>query len=271
MSSPRYDDSLFRGTATFYAEFRPGIPAPVAELIAGEAGADATGTLLDVGTGTGQVLLALADRFELGVGIDPDPSMLVQARHAVAKAGLAERVLLELGQAPDLPRRHAPYRLVTFSRVFHWLDRAATARAVLEVLEPGGSVAVFGDGSFWTGEEDWQEIVRDVIQRWLGPGRRAGANRYVPPVEPFEDALRNAGFVAVREFSVVEQRAWTVKTILGYLYSTSFASPDLFGGDLGRFDADLTEALRAASPDGTFHERATFGIWMGDKPTEGAT
>jgi SAM-dependent methyltransferase len=270
MSSPRYDNSLFQGAAMFYAQFRPGIPTPVAELIAHEAGADGTGRLLDVGTGTGQVLLALGDQFELGVGIEPNANMLAAARNAVDEAGLADRVLLELGRAPDLPRDHAPYRLVTFSRVFHWVDRAATARAVLEVLEPGGSIAVFGDGSFWTGQEDWQEIVRDVVQRWLGPGRRAGANRYVPPGEPFEDALRNAGFVAVREFSVVEKRAWTVETIRGYLYSTSFASRDLFGDDLGRFEDDLTEALRAASRDGAFDERATFGIWMGNKPTQGA-
>ena len=74
----------------------------------------------------------------------------------------------------------------------------------------------------------------------------------------------------MREFSVVEQRSWTVEAILGYLYSTSFASPDLFGDDVGRFEEDLTEALRTASRVGTFRERATFGIWMGDKPAERA-
>jgi hypothetical protein len=125
---------------------------------------------------------------------------------------------------------------------------------------------LFGDGSFWTGQEDWQALVRDVVQRWLGPHRRAGANRYVAPEEPFEDALRDAGFERVRALSVVDERSWTVETILGYLASTSFASADLFGDNAGRFAEELTEALRAASRDGTFHERATFGIWIGGKP-----
>jgi SAM-dependent methyltransferase len=266
MSSPRYDDSLFSGTADFYSRFRPGIPAEVAEMIASEAKLDGTGRLLDVGTGTGQVLLALAPSAELSVGIEPDPDMLSEARRALDDGGLAGRVVLEQRRAPDLPREYAPYRLVTFGRVFHWVDRPATSRAVFELLEPGGSIAVFGDGSFWTGDEEWHAIVRDVVQRRLGPGRRAGGSSYSEPGEPFEESLRGAGFASVRQFRVESQRTWTVDSVIGYLYSTSFARRDLFGAQLARFERDLTDELLHYSPSGHFNEAASFDIWMGEKP-----
>jgi SAM-dependent methyltransferase len=269
MSAPRYDRSLFQGTAHYYAAFRPGIPAEVSNFIAREARADGHGRLLDVGVGTGQVLLALAPRFELSVGIEPDGAMLDEARREISAAGLADRVILQEGRAPDLPREHAPFRLVTFGRVFHWLDRPATARAVLEVLEPQGYIAVLGDGSFWTGQEDWQGVVREVVQRYLGAERRAGGKTYAAPGDPFDETLRQAGFENVREYCMVDERTWTIDTIVGYLYSTSFASRDLFGDDVTRFEHDLAEALGRHGDGERFVERASFGVWIGDKPGDG--
>lgn len=258
--------SLFHGTAGFYAAFRPPVPARVADLIADEARLDGRARLLDVGSGTGQVLLSMADRFELAVGIEPDAEMLEMARRKVDDAGLTSRVVVEQGAAPDLPQTHAPYRLITFCRVFHWLDRAATLRAAMELLEPAGAVAIFGDGSFWTGKEDWQEVVRTVVQRWLGADRRAGTGRYMPPGERFEDALTNAGFASVRDFHVPDVRTWTADSILGYLHSTSFANRELFADVLPRFEQDLRDALRDHSGGDEFVEHATWSILLAETP-----
>lgn len=74
---------LFRGTARYYAQFRPGIPASVAALLVTESNRKAPATtLLDLGTGTGQIVEALAGSFQEIVAVDPDAEML-----EVAKSG----------------------------------------------------------------------------------------------------------------------------------------------------------------------------------------
>ncbi len=266
VESPRYDASLFRGTAPFYARYRPHIPTAVTGLIAKQAGLDWSGRMLDVGCGTGQFLVAMSDYFEKLVGLDPDAEMLKEARRAVAKEKLRNKVVLLRGQAPDLPSKYRPYRMITFSRAFHWVDQPATARAALELLEPDGSVAILGDGSFWTGAVNWQRTVRQVVERWLGTERKAGNTTYVEPASRFTDVLRAAGFADIREFRINDDRSWTIESIIGYLYSTSFARRELFGDDVERFEEDLTRALDKEFPDGRFEERARFDILLAKKP-----
>jgi ubiquinone/menaquinone biosynthesis C-methylase UbiE len=266
---PDYDDSLFRGTAAYYASFRPQLPAELVHRIAHEARLDGTGRLLDVGCGTGQVLTALGDRFESSVGIDADPEMLAEAQRSVAAVGLQDRVVFREGRAPEqLPMALGPFRLVTFSRVFHWLDGDATAGAVLRLLEPGGSISIFGDGSFWTGDEDWQKVIRAVLQKWLGVRRRAGAAAYREPDETFDSVLRKAGFADVRTSETLDERLWTIDAVIGYLYSTSFAGRDQFGGDHVAFETDLRSRLLAFNPAGSYRERAKWGMWIAERPPE---
>ena len=77
-----------------------------------------TDTVLDVGTGGGERLLGLANRFRKGVGIDPDPDMVRVAQANAARAATTHVTFQQAG-AEDLtsfPRetfdvvltRHAP-------------------------------------------------------------------------------------------------------------------------------------------------------------------
>lgn len=53
---------------------------------------------------------------------------------------------------------------------------------------------------------------------------------------------------------------WTVDSILGNLYSTSYASKRLFGDHLERFEADLKSSLLEIEPTGKFTEVLSVSV-----------
>ncbi|MGH9173431.1 MAG: class I SAM-dependent methyltransferase, partial [Vicinamibacterales bacterium] len=68
MSSPYRD--LFKGTASYYARYRPGYPAEFFAAVVEHFGLDGAGRLLDLGCGTGQLLIPLAPFVEAAIGMD---------------------------------------------------------------------------------------------------------------------------------------------------------------------------------------------------------
>jgi trans-aconitate methyltransferase len=255
------DPELFAGTAGYYATFRPPIPASVVTSVVDGVALDGRGVLLDVGTGTGEVILAFRHAFEEFVGLEPDEAMLSYALARLGEDLPESKLHLVHGAAPELPSQWEPYRAVIFSRSFHWVDVEVTAKRCWDALAFGGACVVMGDGSFWTGDEAWQETVRHVVKRWLGEARRAGASAYSPPARPFEDVLADAGFEDIRQTRIPERRTWTIDSIFGYLYSTSFSARHLYGERIGAFEAELRKELEASNPSGTFTEHAGWGIW----------
>ena len=102
----------------------------------------AYGRLLDIGTGTGEVLSLLAPRVGEAIGIDISRDMLAIARDRVHRANM-HHVSLRLGNMYALPIADASVDLVTVHLVMHFAD--APEQAVAEaarVLRPGGRVIV---------------------------------------------------------------------------------------------------------------------------------
>lgn len=74
-------------------------------------------------------------------------------------------------------------------------------------------------------------------------------------------------FSQVEEHTVPVTRTWTPDAILGYLYSTSFAAPQLFGDRLGNSDQAVRAALAKLSDADTFEEDNEFVIRIGRRGT----
>ena len=92
--------------------------------------------VLDLGTGTGVVALALADRYPEAeiLGIDLSPGMIDEARRKVPSE-LKGRVGFEVGDASALGSPDAAFDLVVLSNMIPFFDELA------RVTAPGGAVA----------------------------------------------------------------------------------------------------------------------------------
>lgn len=259
--------SLFTGTATYYREFRPGIPSDVAVVLdqAAPARPDGGRRLLDVGTGTGLVAEALLDRFDDIIAIDNDADMLAAAESALRpKLPAGSHLSLVESTAEDFtPPTGWQAELVTICRAFHWLDQAAVLNLLEKQVAPDGVVAIFGDNSFWAAGSDWKEAVRDVVKSFLGEQRRAGSGTFQHHNRPYREIMEESPFDQVEEVRVPVTRSWNAESILGYLYSTSFAAPHLFGDRLEEFEAAVKDRLTDFADDDTFAEENEFLIRLG--------
>ena len=246
---------LFAGTAGYYARYRPGYPAAVLDRLRAVFGLDGRGRLLDLGCGTGELARPLHADFEEAVGLDISPEMVAEARRQSARAGIANIRWLCL-PAEEISERLGRFRLVTLGNTFHWMRRDEVLDRAYGLIEPGGGVAILGNpGGIWAGEDPYERAVREVVVRWLGPRRRTRAGAFAAEEGAEKVALARSRFVGM----AVGEHRWArpvdVETILGELYSTSFASKVLLGEQAAPFAADLRRTLLALEPSGRFVQR----------------
>ncbi|MHC1561150.1 class I SAM-dependent methyltransferase [Actinomycetospora sp. C-140] len=116
---------------------------PVHWQLVAQAGLAPGQTVLEIGVGTGEVLL-LAARVAPGatfVGLDPDPAVLELAARKAARQGAT--LHLERGYADRLPQPDGSVDRVLSSFMFHHLppdQQRAMLAEVHRVLAPGGSL-----------------------------------------------------------------------------------------------------------------------------------
>jgi SAM-dependent methyltransferase len=262
-----HDPTLYLGAAEHYVRGRPPYARGLAAALVDELGLDGRGRLLDAGCGPGVLALQLAGLFEQVVGLDPDAGMLAEAARLAHERGVGNARWVQ-GRAEQIAAlAPGPYRLVTFGQSYHWTDRELVADLVHDALEPGGAlVLVHHDVSTRPTPPgpDAPPIPHDAIlalvDRYLGPHRRAGQGLRAIPPERHEQVLARTRLGRPRRV-IVEGRADLVRdtdsVVAGY-YSNSFSAPHLFGERLAAFDADLRALLAAHAPAGRFRD------WPGD-------
>src|SRR5579862_6323796 len=99
---------LFRGTAPYYARFRPQYPAKLIAQLARAARLGEGSRVLDLGTGPGHVAVPIAGYAAEVVAVDPEPEMLDQI--------VAPNVRTVLGRAEDVDDSWGRFDLVTAGR-----------------------------------------------------------------------------------------------------------------------------------------------------------
>lgn len=154
--------------------------------------------VLDVGTGTGTLVLTALERWPraTATGVDPSRVMLRLAGEAARVGGTADRLRLVQGDAVRLPVRDASVDVVVSSFVIQLVpSRSAMLREVLRVLRPGGTAAVL---TWQLDDEPFEpdELIGDALDE-LGidvPDRGAGGSRpYRSPASAAAE-LRRIGF-----------------------------------------------------------------------------
>ncbi len=135
----------------------------------------------DIGTGTGDVLLSVAETAGKVIGVDSSEKMLAECRRRVESMGL-KNVELRTGDAEDLPLADAECDTVLSSMLLHHLaDPQRGIREMARVLRDGGKCVII---DLVKHANDWtREVMADI---WLGFTE-----------EQIRSSLREGGFVDV--------------------------------------------------------------------------
>jgi ubiquinone/menaquinone biosynthesis C-methylase UbiE len=106
---------------------------------------DEANPVLDVGTGTGQIPIALCRVAPTArvIAIDAAESMLAVGRTNVARAGLANQIELKLADAKKLPFVDGAFAAVMSNSIVHHIpEPAAVIAEMVRVVRPGGRILV---------------------------------------------------------------------------------------------------------------------------------
>jgi SAM-dependent methyltransferase len=235
--------SLFGGTAWYYAHYRPAYPPELLEQLAVAAGLDGTGRLLDLGSGTGLLAVPLARHVEEVVAVDPEPEMLAQ---------LPAGIRAVQARAEDIDETWGTFRLATIGRAFHWMEGPLVLERLARVTT---QVALVGDS---VEQSEAQSSLLAVAQELLGerPAMKQPDVRY-------EQSLAASRFSDVTRLSVEIERTWTIDQLIGFAYSTSFASLQRVGDRRDEFEQALRARLKPF-----YRERVTAEALLGRRSDE---
>lgn len=157
--APTYDETVFRAEPADGFERYQEVLGRVADL----AGAAPGRTVLDVGTGTGNLAQVLLEKGASVTAVEPSAAMRQQARRKLGDVPVLE------GHFLALPVREGTVDAVVSSYAFHHLTDDAKvqgAKEMLRVLRPGGTV-VLGDVA-WADDAARQAMIR----RFEATGKR---------------------------------------------------------------------------------------------------
>ena len=174
MESPRSEKAtqtvrLFDAVSDSYDAVGVEFFGPIADELVGHLAPTPGESLLDIGCGTGQVLMRAAKLVgETGrmMGIDASPGMISQARATLDEAGLT-RVELREADAQDLEPANGQFDIVASSLVLFFIPEPLRAlRSWRTVLNPGGRIGIT---TFGARDPRW-EAVDSVFTSYLPPG-----------------------------------------------------------------------------------------------------
>ncbi|WP_345005955.1 class I SAM-dependent methyltransferase [Streptosporangium album] len=159
--------------ADFYHRYRRGYPQAVIDALVDAFKLTRDDIVVDVGCGTGQLTLPIADRVRAVVGVDPEPDMLLRARRAAGEQGVANAGWI-VGADTDIPMLGAllgnrTVGAVTIGQALHWMNHEELFRALVPLVRPGGGVAVVTNGApLWLQDTAWSQALRGCLEQWLG-------------------------------------------------------------------------------------------------------
>ncbi len=246
---------LFEGTAALYSRFRHPYPSTAIQLLVDRFSLNSATTVLDLGCGTGQIAIPLAQRKVQVVALDPDAEMLAEGLRQQAALGV-RGIAWALGTDTTVESMHLPaLRVCCMGASFHWTNRERLLLALNTVIDPVGGVFLISNStsSVWREEcDDWSIVAKNVIQEILGGKRRAAGGTYEHPTDRHEVVVRRSPFSRVTTYEMSSTIELTIEEIIGLQMSTSYASSAQLGSKVQLFQESLGNRLLELNPSGLF-------------------
>jgi SAM-dependent methyltransferase len=207
--------------AGFYQRYRRGYPAEVIDGLVEAFGLTRDDVVLDLGCGTGQLALPIAERVRAVVGMDPEPDMLAEARRVAAdRTNLSWMVGADL-DVPVLGALLGKESLgaVTIGQALHWMDHDTLFQALHPLIRSGGGVAVVTNGTpLWLQVSTWSRALRRHLELWLDSEITAACGTDEESQTRYAESLTAAGFTVSRsEFHYEDEL--DLDRIIGGVYS----------------------------------------------------
>lgn len=227
----------FSSHAAAYAAYRPAYPPALAAWLAGIA--PVTGDALDVGCGSGQLALLLAQHFRQVIATDP-------SARQIASAAPHPRIDYRVAPAEASGLPDASIDLLTAAQAAHWFDLPAFFTETRRLLRPGGVVALISyAGMEHRGpiEPIVERFRLETLEDYWPPERAMVENGYSDIALPFAP-------ITPPEFAI--ELSWPLATMIGYLDTWSAVRAMEARIGRGPFD-DVVAELTAAWGDPDAH------------------
>jgi ubiquinone/menaquinone biosynthesis C-methylase UbiE len=155
--------ATFDSVAELYDRARPEYPPALLDDLARLAGVGPGCRVLEIGPGTGQLTVPLAERGCEIVAVELGPSLAAVARRNLRRFPAVEVVTADFETWPVPAQR---FDLVIAATAAHWLDPAVATAKTAAVLRPGGRVATVETHHIDGGSSDYFVYAQDCYLRY---------------------------------------------------------------------------------------------------------
>jgi SAM-dependent methyltransferase len=156
--------ATFDEAAELYDRARPGYPPELFEDLTDLAGLGPGARVLEIGSGTGQATLPLAERGFQITAIELGPNLAAVARRKLARF---PNVTVVQGAFEDWPLPPEPFDAVVSATAFHWLDPSVRVSRSADALRHGGVLATIATHHIHGGDSEFFIDVQDCYRRWF--------------------------------------------------------------------------------------------------------
>jgi SAM-dependent methyltransferase len=192
----------FGYAAELYDRMRPHYPKLLFTDLVVTAGLTAGSRVLEIGCGTGQATIALAE-----IGYEIDAVELSAELAAVAARNVAAFPLVRIvtGDFEEWQLPTANFDLVTSFTAWHWIDPGLRVAKAATALRPGGTLAVVATHHVAGGTEEFFVHMQRCYEQWdpkTPPGLRLQPAASIPVDSSEFDASGLFGAVENRRYEV---------------------------------------------------------------------
>lgn len=136
---PRRPPSPFDDVADAYDRVRPGYPDDAIDDLVALACLPRRGRVVEIGAGTGQLTVSLAERGYHVTAVEMGPHLAERLHNNVREY---DNVDVVCDRFEDAALADRSFDLVTAATAFHWLDRQIAYRKAAAVLRPTGALGL---------------------------------------------------------------------------------------------------------------------------------
>ncbi len=195
--------------------------------------------LLDLGTGTGLLARAFAQRGCRVTGLDLSAELLAEARRADQAAKVSLDYIQAPAEASGLPSGH--FDVISAATCWHWFDRPKAAAEARRLLRPEGRLVIAC--------LDWHarpgnvvQLTAEAIRRFSPAPAPKSWNTFQYP--EWTKDLSAAGFDAWEAFAFTTQLPYSPQAWLGRIRASAGVGPVMDRPTLARFDTELRQTLK---------------------------